>query len=241
MSDKEKIVLSWSGGKDSAMALHELRRSGRYEIVSLLTTVAEEYSRISHHGVRAELVKLQAEAIGETLHKVYLPAHTTNEKYEAVMERTMLEYKDAGIRTVAFGDIFLRDLREYRENNLAKVGMGAIFPIWLRDTAEMVRTFIDLGFRARLSCVDSRKLGEAFAGRPIDAALLRDLPPDVDPCGENGEFHSFVYDGPIFDYPVGVAPGEVVLRDVRYFADLLPAENRTLGSGAKRVRGGPAQ
>jgi len=128
MSDKEKIVLSWSGGKDSAMALHELRRSGRYKIVSLLTTVAEEYGRISHHGVRAELVELQAEAVGETLHKAYLPAHTTNEKYEAVVERTMLEYKDAGIRTVAFGDIFLRDLREYRKNNLANVRHGGHLP-----------------------------------------------------------------------------------------------------------------
>ncbi len=241
MAEKEKVVLSWSGGKDSAMALYELRRSGCYEIVSLLTTVAEEYGRISHHGVRTELLERQAEAVGEKLHKVFLPgANVPNEVYEDLMKRAMLEFKDTGVRTVAFGDIFLEDLREYRENNLAKVGMRGLFPIWRRDTAEMVRAFVDLGFQAHLTCVDSRKLGEAFAGRPIDADLIRDLPADVDPCGENGEFHSFVFDGPIFDHPVGVTLGEVVLRDVRYFADLLPAEDRMPESGAKRVKGEPA-
>ncbi len=226
VEEKEKIVLSWSGGKDSALTLFELRGSGRYEIVSLLTTVAQEYERISHHGVRTELLEWQAASVGVPLHKLYLPAdRCTNEEYEALMKRAMLEYKDAGVLTVAFGDIFLQDLREYRERNLEKVGMKAIFPIWHRDTTEMVHTFVNLGFRARLACVDSRKLGKAFAGRVIDADLIRDLPEDVDPCGENGEFHSFVYDGPIFDRPVGVAVGEVVLRDVRYFADLLPADD----------------
>jgi uncharacterized protein (TIGR00290 family) len=130
------------------------------------------------------------------------------------------------VLTVAFGDIFLQDLREYRENNLAKVGMKGIFPIWNRDTTELVQTFIDLGFKAYLTCVDSEKLGEKFAGRPIDAALIRDLPEGVDPCGENGEFHSYVYDGPIFQRPVAVTVGDVVLRDVRYFADLLPSDRQ---------------
>ncbi len=224
MAQAEKIVLSWSGGKDSALSLYELQRDERFRVVSLLTTVAEEYERISHHGVRTELLDLQAEALGVPLHKLYLPGrNVSNKVYESLMKRTMLEIWEQGVRTVAFGDIFLEDLRAYREANLAKVEMRAHFPIWHRNTADLARLFIDLGFRARLSCVDGQKLDESFAGRPIDEALLQDLPKDVDPCGENGEFHSFVFDGPNFQHPVPVKTGEVVLRDVRYFADLLPA------------------
>ena len=220
----ERVILSWSGGKDSAMALYELRRSGDYEVIALVTTVAREFERVSHHGVRVELLEEQAAAVGVALHKLYLPPdRCTNEEYEALMERTMLDFWARGVRTVAFGDIFLADLRAYRERNLAKVGMRGLFPIWHRDTAELMRTFIGLGFRARLACVDGTKLGREFAGRTIDAALLSDLPSEVDPCGENGEFHSFVYDGPIFRRPVRVAVGEVVARDSRYFADLVPA------------------
>lgn len=222
---KEKVVLAWSGGKDSAMALHALLGSGRYEVVSLLTTVSGQYERVSHHGVRVELLEQQAAALGIHLHKLYLyQDHCSMEDYEAVMEKAMLEYKEKNVLTVAFGDIFLQDLREYRERNLAKVGMKGIFPIWRRDTTELVQTFIALGFKAYLTCVDSQKLGEAFAGRQIDAALIRDLPVGVDPCGENGEFHSYVYDGPIFQRPVEVRVGEVVLRDTRYFADMVPAD-----------------
>jgi len=221
---KEKVVFAWSGGKDSALALHALLESDRYDVVSLLTTVSEQYDRVSHHGVRVELLRQQADAIGLCLHEIYLHQdHCSLEDYEAVMEKAMLEYKAKDVLTVAFGDIFLQDLREYRERNLAKVGMNAIFPIWKRDTAEIVRTFIDLGFKAYLTCVDGEKLGEAFAGRSIDADLVRDLPDGVDPCGENGEFHSYVYDGPIFQRPVEFRVGEVVLRDVRYFADLVPS------------------
>ena len=222
----ERVILSWSGGKDSAMALYELRRSGDYEVIALLTTVAREFERVSHHGVRVELLEEQAAAVGVALHKLYLPPdRCTNEEYEALMERTMLDFWARGVRTVAFGDIFLADLRAYRERNLAKVGMRGLFPIWHRDTAELMRTFIGLGFRARLACVDGTKLGREFAGRTIDAALLSDLPSEVDPCGENGEFHSFVYDGPIFRSPVRVAVGEVVSRDSRYFADIVPADS----------------
>jgi uncharacterized protein (TIGR00290 family) len=224
---KEKVVLAWSGGKDSAMALHALLGSGRYEVVSLLTTVSKQYERISHHGVRVELLEQQAAAIGVCLHKLYLHQATCSiEDYEAVMKKAMLEYKEKNVLTVAFGDIFLQDLREYRQRNLAKLGMKAIFPIWGRDTTELIQTFIALGFKAYLTCVDSEKLGEEFAGRPIDTDLIRDLPDGVDPCGENGEFHSYVYDGPIFQRPVKVSAGEVVLRDVRYFADLIPADRR---------------
>ena len=222
---KEKVVLAWSGGKDSAMALHALLTSSPYNVVSLLTTISEQYERISHHGVRVELLEQQAAALGIRLHKLYL--HQTNcdiADYEAAMKKVMLEYKEKDVLTVAFGDVFLQDLREYREHNLAKVGMKGIFPIWHRDTTEIVQTFIDLGFRAYLTCVDGEKLGKEFAGRPIDADLIRDLPDGVDPCGENGEFHSYVYDGPIFQRPVDLSVGEVVLRDVRYFADLIPAK-----------------
>ncbi len=224
---KEKVILSWSGGKDSAMALHALLESGFYEIVSLLTTVSKQYERISHHGVRVELLEQQAAALGIPLHKLYLhQANCSLEDYEAVMKKTMLEYKDNGVLTVAFGDVFLQDLRDYRQRNLAKVGMEAIFPIWGRDTTEIVQTFIALGFKAYLTCVDNEKLGREFAGRPIDEDLIRDLPDGVDPCGENGEYHSYVYDGPIFQRPVGLSVGEVVLRDVRYFADLIPIDRR---------------
>ncbi len=222
---KEKVVLAWSGGKESAMARHALLTSSQYNVVSLLTTRSEQYERISHHGVRVELLEQQAAALGIPLHKLYLHQENCSlEDYEAVMKKAMLEYKDNDVLTVAFGDVFLQDLREYREDNLAKVGMKGIFPIWRRDTTEIVQTFIALGFKAYLTCVDCEKLGEKFAGRPIDADLIRDLPDGVDPCGENGEFHSSVYDGPIFQRPVGVSVGEVVLRDVRYFADLIPAK-----------------
>jgi len=209
------------------MALHSLFESSRYEVVSLLTTVSEQYERISHHGVRVELLQQQAAALGIPLHILYLSqANCSFEDYEALMKKAMLEYRNKDILTVAFGDVFLQDLREYRERNLAKVGMRAIFPNWYHDTTELFRKFVGLGFKAYLTCVDSEKLGKDFAGRPIDTDLIRDLPYGVDPCGENGEFHSYVYDGPIFQRPVSVSVGEVVLRDVRYFADLIPINRR---------------
>jgi uncharacterized protein (TIGR00290 family) len=222
----EKLVLSWSGGKDSAMALHALLADDRYEVVGLLTSVAEEYKRISHHGVREELLELQAESMGLPLDRIYLPSDSdvacSNERYEALMRDTLQRYCDAGVMLVAHGDIFLEDLRAYREKNLARLGMRGVFPLWKRDTSELIEAFIGSGFKAYLSCVEA-KLGESFAGRAIDAKLIDDLPEGVDPCGEYGEFHSFVYDGPIFRKPIDVVVGEVVCRDVRYFADLLPA------------------
>jgi uncharacterized protein (TIGR00290 family) len=233
MPEKEKVVLSWSGGKDSAMALYELRRSERYEVVRLLTTVAVEYDRVSHHGVRTELLEAQAAALALPLQKLSIrtqsphPCRTDGndpvmQEYERQMTETMLGYKATGVMAVAFGDIFLQRLRAYRESNLARVGMKAVFPIWQRATAELVQTFLDLGFQAYLTCVDAKKLGAAFAGRALDRHFLHDLPADVDPCGEHGEYHSFVFDGPIFHEPIRVCVGDVVLRDVRYFADLLP-------------------
>ncbi|MFW5925252.1 MAG: ATP-binding protein [Myxococcota bacterium] len=215
------VVLSWSGGKDSAMALHVLRGDPRYEVVSLLTTVAGEYQRISHHGVRLELLEEQAEAVGVPLHVLELPPQPTNAVYEQAMEEAMRHFLSRGVRTVAFGDLFLEDLRRYRESNLARVDMHGLFPLWGRDTTAMIHEFVDLGFRAHLVCVDGQKLTRGFAGRPLDGSLLADLPEDVDPCGENGEYHSFVHDGPVFTHPVPVRVGEIVSRDVRHFADLV--------------------
>lgn len=227
MPTKEPVVLSWSGGKDSALALYELQNSGNYEVVALMTSVAEEYNRVSHHGVRAELLELQAAVLGIPLRRIDLPSGSkqpcTNEVYEQIMERALLAFKADGVLAVAHGDIFLEDLRAYRERNLARVGMRALFPLWHRDTAELVQQFIELGFKAYISCAE-RTLGERFAGRAIDADFLRDLPEGIDPCGEYGEYHTFVYDGPVFRRPVAVQVGQKVMRDGRYYADLLPAD-----------------
>lgn len=219
------VVMSWSGGKDSAVALHELLHSDDVEVVELMTSVSEEYQRVSHHGVREVLLEQQAQAIGLPLQKVYLPsgrlAPCTNEIYEQIMGNLMAAYKARGIVTVGFGDLFLEDLREWREKNLAKAGMRGIFPLWHRDTAQLARDVIAMGFRAYLSCVEG-KVGAGFVGRAFDRSLLDDLPQGIDPCGEYGEFHTFVYDGPIFRKPVTVQVGDVVMRDGRYYADLVP-------------------
>ena len=243
MAEKEKVVLSWSGGKDSALALYELQRAGRYEVASLLTTLAQEYDRVSHHGVRSELLERQAAALRIPLEKLYIrttsphPCRTDDSEvmheYEQLMDQTLLRFKAQGINTVAFGDIFLLHLRTYREERLAKRGMKAVFPIWQRDTKELAQTFIALGFKAYLSCVDREKLGERFAGRHLDGQFLADLPADVDSCGENGEYHSFVYEGPIFREPVPVKVGTVVLRDSRCFADLLAGEDAGVSLGER--------
>ena len=223
---KIPVVLSWSGGKDCAMALYELSRHADYEVVALLTTVSEEFKRISHHGVREELLELQAQAIGIPLDKIYLPSHNshpcTNAVYEQIMGDAMLRYKRQGVETVGFGDLFLEDLRAWREKNLATIGMKGVFPLWKRPTTVLAQEIIALGFKAYLSCVEG-KVGPGFAGRSFDNQLLSDLPADIDPCGENGEFHTFVFAGPIFLQPLDVRPGQVVIRDGRYYADLLPS------------------
>jgi uncharacterized protein (TIGR00290 family) len=218
------VVMSWSGGKDSAMALHEVRRTQQYDIVALVTSVSDEYRRISHHGVREELLEDQADAIGVPLQKVYLPSGSnhpcTNETYEQIMGDVMARYKAQGVETVAFGDLFLEDLRAYRERNLGKANMRGIFPLWKRDTAQLAREVIALGFKSYLSCVEG-KVGPGFVGRAYDQDLLAALPPGIDPCGEYGEFHTFVYDGPIFRRPVAVRVGDIVIRDGRHYADLI--------------------
>ncbi len=220
---KEKVILSWSGGKDSAMALYELQQSANYEICSLLTTLTRDYDRISMHGVRRALLEKQAESLGIPLEKVYIGKNATNEEYEKIMKDVMLKYKKMGISLVAFGDIFLEDVRRYRESNLAKIGMRGIFPLWNRSTGDLAYKFIELGFRAIVTMVDTQFLDGSFVGREYNEEFLNDLPSGVDPCGENGEFHSFVYDGPIFRSPVPFKIGATVLRENRfYFVDLVP-------------------
>lgn len=219
----EKILFAWSGGKDSAMALYELRKNNDFEILALLTTVTEGYERISMHGVRKILLERQAESLGLFLEKIFISKKSSNEEYEAKMKDKLTDYRRRGVSSVAFGDIFLEDLKKYREENLRKVEMKGIFPVWKRDSAELARAFIALGFKAIITCIDSSVLDRRFAGRVFDEDFLTQLPPHVDPCGENGEFHSFVFDGPIFSKPILCQKGEVVLRDERYyFCDLLP-------------------
>ncbi|HXJ46803.1 MAG TPA: diphthine--ammonia ligase [Candidatus Dormibacteraeota bacterium] len=225
MSAPEPIVFCWSGGKDSAMALYTLLQQKEVRVTGLLTTVTEGFERISMHGVRRELLQRQAEHIGLPLQEVRIPPQCVNPIYEARMEAVMRTAFELGIRRVAFGDIFLEDLRVYRENNLAKIGMEAIFPIWKRNTRELASSFVELGFRAHAVCIDPRILDRSFAGRVLDEQFFNDLPAHADPCGENGEFHSFVYDGPIFRKPVKCRTGDVVERDSFVFCDLLAEED----------------
>ena len=217
---REPILFCWSGGKDSAMALHTLLQRRDVQIAALLTTVTEGYERISMHGVRRELLERQAQSIGLPLHEVRIPPQCVNPIYESRMEEALRIHFESGVRTVAFGDIFLEDLRAYREKNLARIGMTALFPIWKRDTRELIRAFHANRFRAVAVCVDSKVLDPSFAGRELDESFFRDLPPQADPCGENGEFHTFVFDGPIFKSPIPVRAGEIVNRDGFIFCDL---------------------
>jgi uncharacterized protein (TIGR00290 family) len=214
----EKVLFSWSGGKDSALALYEISRSKRYEIAGLLTTVTEDYRRISMHGVRETLLEQQASAIGLPLSKVFISKNGTNEEYESKMKEVLLKFQKLGVSAVVFGDIFLEDIRKYREENLAKVGMKGVFPLWGKDNVP--QTFIDLGFKAIVTCVDAKVLDKKFVGKLFDNKFLAELPANVDPNGENGEFHSFVFEGPTFHQKIPYKIGEVVKRDSFYFCDL---------------------
>jgi uncharacterized protein (TIGR00290 family) len=221
----ENVLVSWSGGKDSALALYEILKMEKYQVSALLTTVTEDYDRISMHGVRRSLLEQQVAALGFPLEKVLIPKNASNEEYEANMGKLLEKYKGASVSSVVFGDIFLEDLRKYREEKLAGLGMQGIFPLWKRDTRELANSLGELGFKAITTCVDSQALDRQFVGRLIDAQFLAELPSSVDPCGENGEFHSFVYAGPIFKESVIFTPGEVVLRENRfYYCDLVPGE-----------------
>jgi uncharacterized protein (TIGR00290 family) len=215
--------MSWSGGKDSALALHELRQGSGPVPHALITTVTADDARISMHGVRRELLSRQAEAAGLPLIEVEIPAVCSNDVYEQRMGQALAEAPLDEAQTIAFGDLFLADIRAYREERLSRLGKQAIFPLWGRDTSALARAFIDAGFEAILVCVDPRQLDASFAGRHFDAELLADLPPDVDPCGENGEFHTFVYAGPVFSAPIGCQVGAITERDGFVFCDVLSA------------------
>ena len=221
----EKVILSWSGGKDSALALYEIQKTSKYEVLSLLTTVTQEYDRVSMHGVRRFLLEQQGCSLGLKINELFISKNDSDEEYRSKMKKVLSEYLTLGVTTVAFGDIFLEDVRKYREENLSKMGMKGIFPLWKQDTYELARKFIDLGFKAIITCVDSKVLGKGFVGRIFNEQFLSELPSAVDPCGENGEFHSFVYDGPSFQKRIEVTKGKIVLREKRfYYCDLIPVK-----------------
>jgi len=222
----KRTLLSWSSGKDSAWALHLLRQKNEYEIVGLLTTFNRAADRVAMHGVRRSLVRAQAEAAGIPLWEVDLPWPCSNEDYESAMKQACDNAVQSGIECVAFGDLFLTDIREYREKQLRNTGLQPIFPVWGFPTRELAQEMISSGLRARLACIDTKQISGDFAGREFDAQLLSELPASADPCGENGEFHSFVYSGPMFEHPLAVDVGEVIIREQFAYADLLPIHSQ---------------
>jgi uncharacterized protein (TIGR00290 family) len=213
-----KAMVSWSSGKDSAFALHEAR--GQFEIVSAMTTVTTAFGRVSMHGVREALLDKQLESLGLPCRKIGIPSPCTNERYERELTQVLLQAKSEGVTHVIFGDLFLQDIRAYREAMLAALGLLPVFPLWARETGKLAREMLAAGLCATLTCIDPRKLQRSFAGRAFDSGLLRDLPASVDPCGENGEFHTFVTGGPMLARPIAFTRGEVVERDGFVFADL---------------------
>lgn len=220
----KRVLLSWSSGKDSAWALRALRARDDVTLCGLLTTLNADAERVAMHAVRERLLDMQAAAAGLPLTKVRIPNPCPNEAYEATMASAMAQARADGITHVAFGDLFLEDVRRYREEKLAGTGIDPLFPIWGAETARLARDMVAAGLRARVTCVDPAQLDPAFVGREFDAAFLDDLPDGVDPCGENGEFHSFAWDGPMFSRPIPVLRGETVRRDGFVFADLAPAK-----------------
>jgi uncharacterized protein (TIGR00290 family) len=218
-----KVAVSWSSGKDSAWSLHLLRQDPNVEVIALFTTLNEQFDRVSMHAVRRELLELQAASLGLPLWTVPLPWPCSNEQYEARMSGLCTRALNDGVQAMAFGDLFLTDIRAYREKQLAGTGLQPLFPVWQIPTTELARTMLASGLRAKITCVDPSVLDRSFAGRDFDAEFLADLPPSIDPCGENGEFHSFVYDGPGFQHPIPVSVGEIVERDGFVFADLTAA------------------
>ena len=222
MAVKQKIVVAWSGGKDSAMALWRLQGDERYQVTGLLTTLTEGYDRIQMHGVRRVLLEAQAESLGLRLIEVWVPMHAGNDAYEAAMKRALGDLREQGVSALVFGDLFLEDIRAYREKMMAGSGLAPMFPLWREDTRLLSGAFLSAGFRATVICIDPSALPPGFVGLPYDRAFIDDLPEGADPCGENGEFHTFVHDGPNFRYPLRTMLGVKVERSGFHFADLLP-------------------
>jgi uncharacterized protein (TIGR00290 family) len=219
----KSVLFSWSGGKDSTLALYKVLKEKKYNIKELFTTVSAEYNRISMHGVRRELLEKQAKSLGFNIRIIKLPKDVGNDEYGVIMEKEMLLYKSKNFYHVIFGDIFLEDVREYRDSNLSKIGLKALFPLWGKNSREIAEEFINLGFQAIVTCTDSNYLDDSYIGKLYDEDFLLSLPSNVDPSGENGEFHTFVFDGPIFSYPIQFKKGEIVFRENRfYFIDLIP-------------------
>lgn len=218
-----KTLLSWSTGKDSAWSLHQLRRDPEIELAGLFTTVNEHFDRVAMHAVRRQVLEAQAEAAGLPLHVIDIPWPCPNEEYEKRLGAFVERSRDDGVEAMAFGDLFLQDIRDYREKNLEGTGIRPLFPIWGLPTEQLARSMVVAGLRAHVTCVDPTKLDPSFAGRTFDSSFLEDLPDGVDPCGENGEFHSCVYAGPMFERPLDLTPGAVEKRDGFVFADVLLA------------------
>lgn len=214
--------MSWSSGKDSAFALYQLLARPDIEVTGLLTTVTEDYNRVSMHAVREDLLELQAKALGLPLHKVKIPSKCTNEIYEERMKEAIKEAKKLQVTHMAFGDLFLEDIRNYRIDKLKDSGIEPLFPLWNYPTKKLANEMIKSGLKAVVTCIDPKVIPESFAGRKFDASFLADLPSHVDPCGENGEFHTFVYDGPMFRRPIAIEVGETTLREGFIFTDVLP-------------------
>jgi len=221
---KPGALVSWSSGKDGALALHEVRQAPELEVLGLLTTLTRDFGRVSMHGVREEILDRQAEALGLPCRKVLIPAGCVNADYERVMDEALSAARAQGVSRLVFGDLFLEDVRAYRERMLSGTGITPVFPLWGRDTRRLAREIVESGFAATVVCVDPRALPTSFAGRPFDSDFLADLPEGVDPCGENGEFHTCVTGGPMFRQPIRVATGDTVTRDGFVFADLRLSE-----------------
>jgi uncharacterized protein (TIGR00290 family) len=217
---RPKAVVAWSSGKDCAWALHRIRSQGQLDVIGLLTTVTAPFDRISMHGVRAEILEAQGRALGLPVHRVAIPFPCSNEVYAAAMTQALEALAREGVSHIVFGDLFLEDVRAYREHQLATTGFTPVFPLWGSDTRTLAHEMIDAGVRATLVCLDPRRLPRAWAGRALDRQFVAELPPDVDPCGERGEFHTCVTAGPMFRHPVPVRAGDVVERDGFVFADL---------------------
>lgn len=218
----QSAIFNWSGGKDSALALHKVLHGGQYRIHTLLTTVSEPFQRISMHGVRVALLDRQVASLGLPCHKLFLPEMPSMDTYEHLMAATLRDLKSQGAEVSIFGDIFLEDLRQYREIQMDKLGLPTVFPLWGVPTGELMREFLALGFKTITTCVNEKYLDQSFVGRVIDEQFLRDLPANVDPCGENGEFHTFVFDGPLFSQPIAFEKGEIVYRQ---YAAPAPADS----------------